>query len=477
MIYISSIFKKQFVVYLGTLFISFLFTGAVLTGAFGSYFTEQKKQMLVEQGEKISNVFKQAYYWGGLYDKDKLNNEIQILDEYLDASFIYVDTDFSVLMISNDIDPKWLGQSLPLYEVKSVIEKGEIVETQGHMGEIFEKPVITVGYPVIIEDKTTGAIFMNSPMTELEMTMEGAYKIIASTMLVFFFVGFVIVYFSSKKISKPLMEINNAAKVISSGDFEKRIVVSGKDEVAQLAQSFNDMAESLYEQERRRREFISNISHDLRSPLTSMHGFLQAIIDGTIPDEKKEHYLNIVLDETERLATLANNIININKLDDDGDELKPSAFNLNELITKTVYSFETRAINKNLNLKIVFATNETYVYADYEKIQRVIYNLLDNAIKFTDLGGEITITTTIKDKKVYVSVKDNGRGISKKSQKRIFDRFYKADVSRGEDKKGSGLGLSIVKHFIRAHGETITLNSDPGKGCEFIFTLSLIKKY
>lgn len=471
----SSIFRKQFFMYMGSLIVSFILLGTGLTKAFSSYFVELKKDMLIEQGEKISNVFKQAYYFGGIfYNKERLNSEIEILDEYLDASFLYVDNNFDIYIVSNDIDSKWLGQKLNSKSIESVMN-GEIITIEGTMSGIFQKPVFTVGYPVNVDNNIRGAIFMNTPMTELQETMYDAYSIILLFMCIACIIGFILIYISSKKISRPLLEMNNAAKIISSGDFEKRLNVKSNDEIGQLADSFNEMAESLYEQERRRREFISNISHDLRSPLTSMRGFLQAIIDGTIPEEKQEHYLNIILDESERLAILANNILDINKLEEPEKKLEITEFDLNELIRKTVFNFETRVINKNISMKITFAEDKTIVKADYEKIQRVIYNLIDNSVKFTDNDGKITIETSLKENKVFVSVKDTGRGISLEDQKRIFDRFYKVDASRGEDKKGSGLGLSIVKEFIKAHGENITLKSELNKGCEFKFSLKTVK--
>lgn len=206
-----------------------------------------------------------------------------------------------------------------------------------------------------------------------------------------------------------------------------------------------------------------------------MKGFVQAIIDGTIPPEKQEHYLKIVLDESERLASLANNMININTLDKNISHLELSEFDINDLIKKIIFNFEERIIVKKINIKVTFQENVTFVRADYEKIQRVIYNLLDNAVKFTDVGGEIFIETEHRDKKVLIHIRDNGRGLSEEDRKRVFDRFYKADVSRGEDKMGSGIGLSIVKDFIVAHGEVITLKSELNKGCEFIFLYHILK--
>lgn len=466
----NSIFGKQFFLYMGSLLISFILIGAGLTQAFSSYFVTQRIDGLTIQGKKISKVFEQAYYFGGIYDREKLNEQITLLDDYLEASFIYVDNSGTILMISNDIDTKWLGQEINIDDVKKAIS-GEIVSFENLFGGIFDKTVITVGYPITVHGNTIGAVFLSSPMTDLQETTNDALKIIVFIVFIAGILGFVLIYMSSKKLVKPLLEMNEAAKVISGGNFEKRLIVKGKDEIAQLAVSFNEMAESLNEQENRRKEFLSNISHDLRSPLTSMKGFLQAIIDGTVPYEKQNHYLNIILDESDRLAKMANNIIDINMLDNSNYVLEISRFDINELIRKIVYNFETRIVKKNISVNVELAENKTYVDADYEKIQRVIYNLIDNAVKFTNDGGIIDIETDVEKEKVFVKIKDNGRGISNDEQKRIFERFYKADSSRGEDKMGSGLGLSIVKEFIKAHNETINVKSELGNGCEFVFSL------
>ncbi|MBR1443310.1 MAG: HAMP domain-containing histidine kinase [Firmicutes bacterium] len=469
----NSIFKKQFLFYTGILVLSFSVFGIGLTQAFSSYFVQQRKDMLIEQGRKISNVFEQAYYMGGLYDRDKLNSEIEILNEYWDVNFIYVDHQSTIVIISNNLNSDNLGKTVDAKIVELALE-GNVVSSQGTLGGIFSNSVLMVGYPVKVGDYTVGAIFMTSPMTELQETKYDSYRIIIIGTCIAIIIGFLLISVSSLKMTQPLMQLNKAAKEIASGDFEKRLDIKSNDEIEQLAESFNEMAESLYEQERRRREFISNISHDLRSPLTSMRGFLQAIIDGTIPEEKVEHYLNIILDESDRLAIMANNILDINKLESPEETMKYSEFDINDLLRDTVRRFEERVAKKDIKVNISFAETETIVKADIEKIQRVIYNLMDNAIKFLDIGGTIDIITRVKEKKVYISVMDNGRGISRDDQKRIFDRFYKVDTSRGKDKKGSGLGLSIVKDFVKLHGESIKVNSEPNKGCEFVFTLTKI---
>ena len=203
-----------------------------------------------------------------------------------------------------------------------------------------------------------------------------------------------------------------------------------------------------------------------------MRGFLSAIMDGTIPPEGRDKYLQIVLGESERLTKLANDILDINKIQSLEIELAKSVFDVNELIRKTVIMFEPRITGKRIALDLAFADERNMVLADEEKIQRVVYNLLDNAVKFTGADGHIQVETLTQSGKVLVCVRDDGKGIGADDQKHIFDRFYKADASRGEDKHGSGLGLSIVRAFVKAHGETIALSSEQGKGCAFTFSLA-----
>jgi signal transduction histidine kinase len=312
-------------------------------------------------------------------------------------------------------------------------------------------------------------------MKEINAKIAEIYRVTLGCFVATAAVSFILISVISKSISRPVKRINEAARFIASGNFDKRINYSARDEIGQLSRSFDEMAESLDNQENTRREFITNISHDLRSPLTSMRGFLQAIIDGTVPEEKRQHYLNIILEESERLGKLANDILNMNSAQILADRLNLIDFDLNELIRKTVIMFEPKIEAKKIGVSVIFYAEAAAVHADYEKIQRVIYNLIDNAIKFVDEGGAIAVESDALEDKAFISVRDNGRGISAEDQKYVFDRFYKADSSRNEDKGGRGLGLAIAREFIRAHGEVIAVKSEPGKGCQFKFSLPLSK--
>jgi len=204
-----------------------------------------------------------------------------------------------------------------------------------------------------------------------------------------------------------------------------------------------------------------------------MRGFLTAFSDGTIPPEQQPYYLNIIMNESERLIKLSNNILDIHRIQDAEMELNKTEFDINDLIRTTILGFQQRALDKRIMIASHFAHPTDIVLADEDKIRRVMYNLIDNALKFTPEGGEITVETTINstDGKVTISVADTGVGMTEEEQKRVFDRFYKGDPSRNEDKMGSGLGLSIVKEFVRAHGEAVTLEGEVGKGSVFTFAL------
>ena len=231
------------------------------------------------------------------------------------------------------------------------------------------------------------------------------------------------------------------------------------------------MASEIARSEEDQKKFVANVSHDFRSPLTSIRGYLEAMLDNTIPPQLHEKYLQIVLNETDRLTKLTNSLLTLNNLNTRGMMLDRTDFDINQVIRSTAASFEGTCRSKMLSIELILTGDILYVNADMDKIQQVLYNLLDNAIKFSHHNSVIKVETAEKRSKVFVSVKDTGIGIPRDAQKLIWDRFYKSDLSRGKDKKGTGLGLSIVKEIITAHNEHINVISTEGEGSEFIFSL------
>ena len=293
------------------------------------------------------------------------------------------------------------------------------------------------------------------------------------TLAIIFLCAFVVLGLFTYTVYIPIRKITQAAKEYATGDFTKQINIHKNDEIGYLAASLNFMATELSTLEEDQRKFIANVSHDFRSPLTSIKGYIEAIMDGTIPYEMQDKYLNIILFETERLNKLTQSMLELNKYGKKGTMLDISKFDINHTIKMVVQSFEGTCKEKKISFELILTGQTLFVSADMSKIQQVLYNLIDNAIKFSHTDSAITIETTEKNDKVFVSVKDTGIGIPKDSLKKIWERFYKTDLSRGKDKKGTGLGLAIVKEIISAHNENINVISTEGVGTEFIFTLPL----
>ena len=283
-----------------------------------------------------------------------------------------------------------------------------------------------------------------------------------------------IAYINVKLVVRPMCSIVASTKKLAKGEHIKVNLKKSDLYLQDLAANFNATAHEFENLEQARKSFISNASHELRSPLTSIQGFLQAMLDGTIAEEEREKYLKIVLRETKRLSSLINSMLDLSRMESGKYQLQPSRFEINSVIRQVIERFEPNLIKKEIQLDVDFVRDTSYVYADKDKIVQVLVNLIDNAIKYSPAYSRILITTQINGKKLYVTVKDKGFGISKKDQLLIWDKFYMADKARTPTKsKGTGLGLSIVKKIIDDHNEVIWVESNKGAGATFIFTLSL----
>lgn len=299
---------------------------------------------------------------------------------------------------------------------------------------------------------------------------------IAVTCAVALVIAVLSILFNYRVMIVPMKDINNMTDKITKGEFatrcdEKKVYDT---DILQLINNFNQMATEFENSEQMRRTFISNASHELRSPLTSMQGFIQGVLDGTIPQSESRKYLNVVLSETKRLASMISSMLDLSRIESGKFPVKKSRFEINETIRRILIKFEPHITKKDITLNIDFINEYSYVYADKSKIEQVLVNLVDNAIKYSPSSTTIQITTHIHGTKLYVSVKDEGIGISKKDQMLIWDRFYMADKARTPGKaKGTGLGLAIVKKIVDDHKEIIWVESDKGQGTTFIFTLEL----
>lgn len=466
----KSLFLKQFTIYMLILLLSFAALALILTNAFKQYHMQQMQELLIQQAERITQQYADGIYTG-VIDMDKIETELMVLSDTMGASTVLVGESGKVVFVSEDIDSQWIGKYVDKDSLMRVLD-GETVVTKSNFNNIFANPALTILYPVKTHRWVFAALIMNISVEGIATQIQGVYLSIVGMLAVCAIVTFLALYFSVARITKPIKEINQAARVIADGNFEKRIETGLTDEVGQLAHSFNEMAESLSTQEESKRRFIANISHDIRSPLTSIQGFVTAMLDGTAPPESFDRYLHIVKDESARIIKLANEMIEVNSIEEPKAAIEPTVFDINDLIRRSAEQFENNIKQKELSMEMWFAADQTMVRADREKIERVLTNLMDNAVKFTQ-SGKISVETECAEGKAWVSVKDTGIGMSPEQQARVFERFYKADDSRGEHRTGNGLGLSIVKEFIKAHGETIVVKSQQGQGSEFRFSLPL----
>lgn len=320
-----------------------------------------------------------------------------------------------------------------------------------------------------------GYVAVHYLMSDLYQSRSSLLWIIQLLFVITYLMTAVLFLFYSFYIRKPLYAITKGASEFANGNLSYQIPVKSENELGYLASNLNYMADKLNRNGEYQRQFISNISHDFRSPLTSIKGYVEAMIDGTIPVEMQEKYLKIISYEAERLEKLTRGLLTLNELDIHKRMLNIQDFDINQTIKSTAASFEGTCTTRQILLELILSGQTLYAHADLEQIQQVLYNLLSNAIKFSPDHSTITIETTEKNGKIFVSVKDHGIGIPKSSLNRIWERFYKIDRSRGKDQKGTGLGLAIVKEIISAHGQHINVISTEGVGTEFIFTLEKAK--
>lgn len=320
-----------------------------------------------------------------------------------------------------------------------------------------------------------GVIILTKPISSVNTS--NLYTIIWLSVLSAVILSSIVAYHFAKKILiKPLSEINNAAKKLAQGEVEKRVYIDSQDEIGDLAESFNIMAESLEKVDTVRREFISNVSHEIRSPITSIKGFVTGIIDGVIPRDRENYYLNIVNDEVSRLSRLVTDLLDISSMESGKFNLNIIEMDINEIITLCTLNLEGKIKEKNIKVDVIFNKNHEYCLGDRDRIIQVVTNILENAIKYgREQGGRIQIETYSKGEYVYVSIFNNGPNIPREDINKIWERFYKTDKSR-TNKISTGLGLSIVRLILTQHNQDIWVNNIPDKGVKFTFTLKREEK-
>lgn len=424
-----------------------------------------------------SGMFQEASLMSGdyfpLYFSEKIHAEelhlqLRSMQTQLNAAVWFVDREGTLIAYSQPDTYSVPPSSIPDF---NPAEAGGSQYILGNYHHLFSQDVMTVILPVLSGYTPEGYLIIHKNVSDVDTLVQLFLKGIAIILTLVFLFSFLILLAFHFFVYRPLRKITEAATLYATGNLDHEILVTSQDEMGYLSASLNYMSSRLQDAGEYQKQFVANVSHDFRSPLTSIRGYLNAMTDGTIPPELHEKYLKIILFETERLTDLTNDLLILNEYDTKDRILNRETFDIHQCIREVLASFEGTCTRKKISVELLFATKCLPVFADKRKIQQVLYNLLDNATKFSDPNSSITVETTERGDKVYLSVKDDGIGIPRHALNKIWDRFYKTDLSRGKNKKGTGLGLSIVKEAIQAHGENIRVASTEGVGTEFTFSL------
>lgn len=442
-----------------------------------SYTTYATQKALVQ--EKQINLTNEARllaeqtilsYLEGIMSMEYLQIRFDEFEDTLQTKVWLFSEQGELIVASNSAELSVVPHNILVIAPEMKLEKG-FTQT-GDFYNIFSGTMISIGIPIYVGEEQRGYLILHTAMEEVEALQNDMLEILYMPFFVILLVIVLVLAYLSKTIIRPIGKLNTAAREYAKGNFEMRTGVNRKDEIGELSDSLEYMASELSKLDEYRKNFIANISHDFRSPLTSIKGYLEAMLDGTIPPEKYNRYLNIVLNESRRLTKLTSGLLELNDFDTYGPILKKQNFDIVDLVKETRNTLEGVCEQKKIDIRIKCPAEDTMVYADKMKIGQVVHNLMDNAVKFSPKKGRITVTIYNKNGKVFVSVKDQGPGIGKEHQKKVWDRFYKTDSSRGKDKQGTGLGLAITKEIIKAHNENINLISTEGAGSEFVFSLT-----
>jgi len=456
-----------------------LLVSGALVGIGQGYVTEKYRTNMEKSAEEVAHTASSMVFDASL-NSWQLAITISSISKATGNHIFISDAD-GVITCCSDEAPvcEHMGQRVP-ESVLSSLQTGNRYEGNSTLTGIYETERLVVAVPVegMEEGSIAGYVFVSAVADDIFNGWKPFFffMIIISGVVLCAMLIFAFRY--SKKMSRPLDEIAEASRMFARGDFSVRVAQpeDTTDEMGALIDSFNKMADSLQNAEKRRSEFVSNISHELRTPMTTIAGFADGILDGTIPKEEEAKYLRSIRDETRRLSRLVRNMLDVSRMKSTAaDPTRRSVFELTELVLQTLLSFENRANDKQLDVDPQFPENGILVRADRDGITQVIYNLLDNAVKFAEKGSCITVRLYKENQKAYVSVKDCGETIPPDDLPYIFDRFHKSDRSRSLDKDGVGLGLYLVKTIINGHDEDIAVKSENGV-TEFVFTLPLAEE-
>ena len=438
------------------------------------YFKQDKKESLSEVVSIVTTQIHLRQQTENSMDIDpalaqKIQESLALVSETSSTIILFTDENGVVQLCSEGTSSSNVGRQVPANILADLTADGSFFET-GTLGGIYPSACYTVGGIVDDGGLPLGYVFASTSAGSLNIfvgDMFSSFVLAAGLMLL---ASSVLAIFFTTRLTTPLRRISEAARKFGGGDFSVRVPVDGDDEVAQLAVTFNNMARNLETIDSSRASFMGNIAHELRTPMTSIKGFIDGMLDGTIPDDMRQHYLGLVSQEVGRLTRLIQNMLDISKLEAGEYRVNAQSYDVWESLTGVVFSAEQRVEDQGVEIQGL-APQKTMVYADPDLVYQVVYNLFDNALKFTPKGGHIRFAVQKAGGFVTVSVENSGQGISAEALPFVFERFYKEDKSRGLNTKGSGLGLHICKVLIGLSGGKIWAESEEGRFCRFSFTL------
>ncbi len=487
----KNLFTKYFLAFMCIFLVGFCILGFVLTVIVNGYSLKEKTTLLTENTQSLADSISQNMIVNNMnseysYDKEAICENLNMVSGCIDADVFVCDSGGSVIMCKDKtgvdafrtgtlVCKNHLNLTIGDKQVQRVYEGASISKTT-----INDVVYYVVGSPIVASydyskgfsgnGQIIGSVFAITPAGTMDVTTLIARVCAIVTALCLIAAG-ILIWVLTKRMVTPLQQMSLAAKKFAVGDFSYRVNIKTNDELSDLGYAFNEMADALDKLESSRRSFVANVSHELKTPMTSIAGFIDGILDGTIPKEKEAYYLKIVSDEVRRLSRLVVAMLNMSKIESGDFQMKPKPYNITDQIIHILLTFEQKIDKKNIEIRGLDNIETHHVVADPDMIYQVIYNLFDNAVKFTNPDGYIEINVVDIGDFIQCSIKNSGEGIDSAELGRIFERFYKVDKSRSLDAKGAGLGLYIVKTMVEMHGGRIFARSDSQSEAEFVFTL------
>lgn len=481
-----SLFLKYMNVSVLIIFLSFLILGIILTMTISNFWAKEKRNTLEKHAENVADYIRPNIKSGRKYIVDERDEFVWLsasYTEYLHSFLAMYSSDVGVEIIVTDTSGKavmTLSGEESIHEnmmidediINTVFTEGSYY-TKGNLGGKYSKDRYISARPIY--NGTTGGIigfvFVTTDTGDVERFTDMVLRIFLLSAIATLSMSILAIALFSYNMVKPLKQMALAARQFGKGDFSVRVSGSTNDEIGELAQSFNNMAESLSASEVTRKSFVANVSHELKTPMTTIAGFIDGILDGTIPPEKQSYYLHIVSDEIKRLSRLVRSMLDLSRIDSGELKLNYQRFDLLDTLVTIIITFEQEIDRKNIEVRGLDSITPKYIYGDKDMLHQVVYNLVENAVKFTNEGGYIEFNIIESMEQFDFIIRNSGMGIKASEIDLIFGRFYKTDKSRSKDKKGLGLGLYLVRSIIRLHGGDITAKSNYGEYCEFDFSI------